>query len=108
MKCLVGCLLLVPYRRDAFQRELDLIAEWYNGSRPHTWLGGKTPNEMYHGRYSANRKPRFEPRSQWPRGSPCAQPWALVRGSPGTKVTLEVTFLAGRKHLPIVTVRRAA
>jgi hypothetical protein len=82
--------------------------EWYNESRPHTWLGGKTPNEVYHGTFPANRRPRFEPRSRWPRGSPCAKPWALVRGSPGAKLTLDVTFHAGRKYLPIVTLKRAA
>ena len=92
----------------SFQRELDAIAEWYNDIAPHTWLGGQTPNEVYHGRYPANRKPRFEPRSRWPRGSPCAKPWALVRGSPGAKLTLEVSFHAGRKHLPIVKLHRAA
>ena len=58
MKCLLGCLLLVPYRRDAFQRELDAIMQWYNQYRGHTWLGGKTPDEVYHGRFPANRKPR--------------------------------------------------
>ena len=108
IKGLLGCVLLVPYRRDAFQRELDLVVEWYNRSRPHTWLGGKTPDEAYHGRFPANRKPRFEPRSRWPRGSPCAKPWALVRGSPGAKLTLEVSFVAARKYLPIVTLRRTA
>jgi putative transposase len=108
MKCLLRCLLLVPYGRDAYQRELTAIADWYNACRPHTRLGGKTPDELYHGRFPANRKPRFEPRSCWPRGSPCAKPWALVRGSPGAKLTLEVSFHAGRKHLPIVTLKRAA
>ncbi len=49
MKCLLGYLLLVPYRRKWFQRELDTTVEWYNQSRPHTWLGGKTPNETYYG-----------------------------------------------------------
>ncbi len=33
---------------------------------------------------------------------------ALVRGSPGAKLTLEVSFHAGRGHLPIVTLKRAA
>ena len=82
MKCLLGCLLLVPYRRDAFQRELTAIVDWYNACRSHTWLGGKTPDEVYHGTHPANRKPRFEPRARWPRGSPCSKPWALVRGEP--------------------------
>jgi hypothetical protein len=64
MKCLLGCLLLVPYRREAFQRELDAIAQWYNGSRCHTRLGGRTPDEVYHGRFPANRKPRNPPQSR--------------------------------------------
>ena len=108
IKCLLSCLLLVPYRRDAFLRELDLLVDWYNEHRPHSWLGGRTPNEAYYGLFPANRKPRFETRSRWPRGSPCAQPWALVRGSPGTRLTVEVSFHKGKRHLPIVTIERAA
>ena len=71
------------------------------------WFGGKTPNETYNCIFSANRRPRFAPRVRWARGSPCAKPWALVRGSPGAKLSIEVRFHEGRKHLPIVTVRRA-
>ena len=108
IKCLLSGLPLVPYRRETFLKELTAIVEWYNGSRPHTWLGGRTPNEVYAGAFPANRRPRFEPRSGWPRGSPCAKPWALVRGSPGAKVSLDVDFHAGRKHLPIVKLKRAA
>ena len=107
MKCLLSCLLLIPYRQEAFQRELNAIIHWYNAHRSHTWLGGKTPDEVYHGRYPTNRRPRYEPRDRWPRGSPCAKPWALVRGSPGAKVELEVKFHGGRRHLPIVTLKRA-
>jgi hypothetical protein len=95
-------------RRQAFLHELRLLAEWYNSNRPHMSLDGRTPDEVYHNRHPANRSPRFEPRDRWPRGSPCAKPWALVRGSPGAKLTLEVKFHAGRKHLPIVRLRRAA
>jgi len=108
IKCLLSRLPLVPYRREAFQRELTDIVDWHNEHRPHTWLGGRTPNEVYRSTFPANRRPRFEPRSHWPRGSPCAKPWALVRGSPGAKFVLEVSFHAGRKHLPIVRLRRAA
>jgi transposase InsO family protein len=107
IKSLLSCLLLVPYRREAFLRELTQVTEWYNAERPHSWLGGRTPDEAYHRRFPANRRPRFEPRSRWPRGSPCATPWALVRDKPGTKLTLEVTFHAGRKHLPVVKLKRA-
>jgi transposase InsO family protein len=108
IKTLLSRLLLVPYRHDAFLRELNSTVEWYNNHCPHTWLGGKTPNEVYFGKFPANRRPRFEPRSRWPRGSSCAKPWALVRGSPGVKVTLEVTFHTDKRHLPIVKLKRVA
>ena len=107
IKTLLGHLPTVPYRREAFVRELNEIVTWYNKSRPHTWLGGRTSNEVYFAKFPANRRPRFEPR-RWPRGSPCAKPWALVRGSPGAKLTLEVGYHRGRKHLPIVTLKRVA
>jgi len=32
----------------------------------------------------------------------------LVRGKPGAQLELHVEFLGGRKHLPIVTLRRVA
>ena len=44
----------------------------------------------------------------WPLGSPCAKPWALVRGKPGAKVQCEVAFHVGRRHLPVVCIKRAA
>jgi hypothetical protein len=96
------------HRREAFQRELNAATEWYNAHRPHMTLGGKAPDEVYNGEFPANRKPRYEPRPRWPRGSPCARPWALVRGSPGAKLEMKVTLLNGRKHLPIVTLTKAA
>jgi hypothetical protein len=33
---------------------------------------------------------------------------ALVRGRPGTRLELDVSFQGGRKHLPIVLLTRAA
>jgi len=106
-QCIVW-LLLVPLRREAFRRELLEMAAWYNTERPHMSLSGQTPNEVYHARCPANRKPRFEPRPKWSRGSPCAGPWALVKGKPGVRIELDVEFQAGRRHLPIVRVQRAA
>ena len=105
-----GCtrLLVVPYRRESFLRELVLFGDWYNNARPHTTLGGRTPNEVYHAVRPANRSPRFEPRPGWPRGSPCATPRTLIKGQPGVRLELQATFHKGRKHLPIVTLQRAA
>ncbi len=101
-------LLLVPYRRSEFRRELSLFVEWYNGERPHTWLDARTPDEVYYGRPAACSAPRYEPRAKWPRGAPCAGPDAPVRGRRGGRLDLRVTQRAGRKHLPIVTLHKAA
>ena len=100
--------IMVPLRRDGVRRELQNFADWYNDARPHITLGGKTPNEVYHGLRPANRRPRIEPRKRWPRGAPCAKPWALVAGKPGDRFTLEIGFHSGRRYLPIVALKRAA
>jgi hypothetical protein len=41
IKCLLHCLPYIFYRHEAFQRQLTATVEWYNDSRPYTWLGGK-------------------------------------------------------------------
>jgi len=101
-------LVLVPYRLGTFRRELAVYSSWYNGHRPHTWLGGATPDEIHYHRRPVSRAPRFEPRPRWPRRSPCAAPQVLVRGQPGVRLELEVHHHSGRRHLPIVTLVRAA
>ena len=100
--------ILVPYRLADFQRELSWFLAWYNAERPHSGLGARTPDEVYFERRPACRAPRFEPRPQWPRNSPCARPNALIRGRPGVQLELDVRFRHGRKHLPVVELRRAA
>ena len=77
IKTLLGHLLLVPYRREAFMRELNEIVAWYNQSRPHTWLGGKTPNEVYHGTFPANRRPKIRAACQ-------VATWVAVFATVGT------------------------
>jgi hypothetical protein len=95
-------------RRDAFHRELNLFADWYNEHRPHMALVGKTPNKVYHDREPANEQPRFEPRPHWPSGAPCARPLTCVRGEPGARLEIGLHLHAGRRYLPIVTLKRAA
>ncbi len=73
----------------------------------HTTLGGLTPDEVYHAKRAANRSPRFEPRPSWPRGSPSARPQTLIKGQPGVRLEVQVTYHKGRKHLPIVTLAAA-
>ena len=100
--------ILVSWRRASLERELGHYLAWFNGDRPHEWLGGRTPDEVYFGGMPALRKPRFEPRARWPRRSPCARPQALVRGQPGAAVELRVDYRAARKHLPVVSLKRVA
>lgn len=100
--------ILIPQRRAALQTELNAFFIWYNQHRPHATLKGETPNEIYLRLRPANRRPRIEPRKRWPRSAPCAEPRTLVAGQPGDRFTLEVDFLDGRRHLPIVSLKRAA
>jgi len=104
----IAWLPIVPLRRKAFMKELHCLANWYNGHCPHMMLGGKTPDEACHRLCPMNRQPRFEPRTQWPRSSPCAKPVTLVKGQPGVRLACKVTFKGKRRHLPILTLRRAA
>src|SRR6266571_507611 len=49
-------LIVVPYRLAAFEQEMALYISWFNGHRPHTRLGGATPDEAYHHRRLACRR----------------------------------------------------
>jgi len=100
--------MLVPLDINEMRAELDLFLVWHNQFRPHSFLNGATPAEVYAGRTPANELPRFEPRKRWPPGSRCANPQAPIRGDPGVRLELHVSFLEGRKHLPIVELREAA
>jgi hypothetical protein len=82
--------------------------DWYNEHRPHGTLDGKTPNEVHYSRPAAHEQPRFEPRKKWPRGSSCAAPQVGVDGDPGDPLIFEIDCLDGRRHLPLIRVRRAA
>jgi transposase InsO family protein len=106
-----GCtrvLSVVPLMPGLFQRELDWFVTWYNQDRPHMTLQGTTPDEIYFHRRPANRTPRFEPRVEWPRRSACAAPQTLVKGQPGVPIRINIRFVGGRRHLPQVTLSRAA
>jgi transposase InsO family protein len=99
---------IVPLARAAFGRELDHFVAWYNAERPDSRFGARTPDEIYFGKFPACRRPRFETRARWPRRSPCAQPHALVRGRPGAVLELIVAHRGGRRHLPLVSLKRVA
>ena len=90
------------------QTELNLIRQWYNEERPHHALSGRTPDEVYFDLPPNSEKPRLEPRPLYPAHSPCAAPQAPVRGSPGVRLQLQVTYLEGRRHLPIIRIKERA
>ncbi len=100
--------ILVPLNHRTMRDEVSAILDWYNAHRPHTTLGGRTPDERYRRIPAACRRPRWEPRPHWPADSACACPQAKVRGRPGVHLRLLVDFHQGRKHLPIVTLKRVA
>jgi transposase InsO family protein len=100
--------LLVPLNLREMRAEVAAIVGWYNTCRPHTYLGGRTPDERYRRVASACRRPRWEPRPRWPVGSRCASPPAKVRGEPGVRLQVVVDYHQGRKYLPIVTLKRVA
>jgi len=100
--------ILVPLTLGKMRTEANAIIAWYNTCRPHTTLGGKTPDERYRRVASACRRPRWEPRARWPSDSPCASPQAKVRSKPGIRLELVVDYFQGRRHLPVVALRAAA
>jgi putative transposase len=100
--------IVVPQLQAHFRKQLTSYFAWYNEHRPHTTLHGKTPEEVYFQLRPANRRPRIEPRKRWPRSAPCARPQTLVAGQPGDRFTLQVSFVDSRRHLPVVSLKRAA
>jgi putative transposase len=100
--------ILVPLREQAVLYELALFADWYNEHRPHSALDAQTPAEAYRGVVPACQLLRFEPRARWPREASCSSPQVPVAGNPGAIFRLEVGYQAGRRHLPIVSLKRAA
>jgi transposase InsO family protein len=92
----------LPVGVAAMCRIVSLYVCWYNTCRPHASLGGATPSEIYFGKKPAHEKPRLEPRARYPvkRGEKlCARR--------GAKLSLEVEYLGGEKHLPVVRLKAA-
>ena len=113
--------LLVPLRLDDLRPELSLFADWYGSHRPHQSLGGRTPSEVYEaGRvvpFFAGAEKHVAAANDSTPGSvgadelpstDCASAGARASPADLPKLELEVTFLEGRRHLPIVKLRRAA
>ena len=96
----------VPTSQSEFEHELALWMRWYNSHRPHMALRGRTPDEIYFRKRAANTLPRIEPRVGLKHSSPCAAPRVMMAGKAGRKVNVQLAFLEGRKHLPILQLLR--
>ena len=99
-------LSVVPFALAAFESELDAYSVWYVEHRPHTALGGGTPTDVQRGLVPASERPALEPRRRFSL-VPRAGPQRLRRRLRG-RLELSVTYFRGRRHLPIVELRRAA
>jgi len=96
----------VPLRQTAFCASLARFEDWYNEVRPHSSIGGATPDDVFHRRRPANRRRRFEPRARYPAKGACAAPWAPARAKIGARLDLVATSFQGARHLAQIEIRR--
>ncbi|MBM4185662.1 MAG: transposase [Gemmatimonadetes bacterium] len=87
--------------------EVGHFARWYNEHRPHETLRGATPAEVRDAVRPAKDVVRLETRPgvPLPRGRP---PRDGPRRARSGALEAVVERLEGRRHLPIVSLRRAA
>jgi len=100
--------VVMPMLKGAALNEVKLHLYWYNHFRPHMTLDAATPQERCSGRTPAHHLFRYEPRPRYPRNAKCAAPQAPLVGPSGTRLELRVAYLHGRKHLPVIELRRVA
>ena len=82
-------MILISYDIEEFREELSLYITWYNQFRTHEYLKRRTPQEVY-----SNTPPAKMP--------------AFKRPSEIPEFDVKISFLEGRKHLPIIELQRAA
>jgi hypothetical protein len=95
--------MIVPMRMTRFEEELAAYVGWYNEHRPHQGLSGLTPAERLGG-VSPERRVRFATRPRCrARGDPRRPRPRACRA-----LELRVDFIEGRRHLPVVELRKVA
>ena len=92
---------LLPLRVEPMRTEVELIGRWYNEHRPHRRFGGATPADVRDGVMPAVKRPRFETRARMPSKE-------KLPAKCGVVVELDVRYLEGRRHLPVVGLKRVA
>jgi len=92
-------LMLVPLGLDPMREEVACYARWDNLHRPHQALGGLTPAEAH--AEKTRSAVSFETRPHWP--THLDEERERVR-----RLHLVVKFMAARRQLPVVELKRAA
>jgi len=98
--------IVVPLRIGEFRLELANYFRWYNDARPHQSLGGRTPNEVCRGISSARDGPKLEtrPGMMKPRRRRKRRQEVVATSD----LALVVNYVEHGRHLPIVSLKRAA
>ena len=86
--------ILMPVSLRLLAREIDAYLVWYHEHRPHQGLAGRTPREVL----DAGAKKVTARRTRAP----------PKRRSKMRLRRLVVSFVDGRRHLPVVSLERAA
>ena len=81
--------IFVPFNFNDMRKELAIFITWYNEFRPHQYLRSRTPEEVY-----ANAPP--------------VEKMKVASNSQLPRLTLHVGYFEGRKHLPVIEIKRAA
>ena len=92
--------MIIPLRLGAMRSELSACTTWFNKHRPHQALDGCTPREIYEDPALLDPSP----------GTDTRQAHSTIHNvvAPRPRCTLVVTYHEGRRHLPIIELRRAA
>ncbi len=92
--------LIIPLRIEAIRADLSAYLAWFNEHRPHQALDGCTPREIYRDVVPLSQARGIDLRHACRTG----QHHAVS----SLQLTLAVTYHEGRRHLPIIELKRAA
>jgi len=97
----------IPLKKSEMKGNLDEYQYWFNNFRPHQGLNGRTPNEVRYELTPVKELPRFETRKKYPLKRFCTGPKIKVRGSPGVRLELLISYHNNNKNLPILELKEA-
>jgi len=81
--------IFVPFNINDMRNEVAIFITWYNEFRPHQYLKARTPEEVY-------------------AQSPPIKKTVVTSNSKLPELKLHISYFEGRKHLPVIELKRAA